>query len=513
MGLNAGSSAAGDPYAVPAQPYRGAVVPRYPAARATTSPPSAAQNVRPPRVEVELDRASLYPQQSIVYAVRVFSEGNIKTVALEMPKLQDFQADVLVYAATKEHWQDKRKGFVTEYIYALTPLRQGRLALPPVKVVGEFVDTSRSTSVKAETFAVVAGDDLAVEVLAPEAGVTPWRALDFLRTHTEFDDDKDVHVGEPLSLIVTLEGTGLLAHQLPSIASELNPAGAKVYQESVALENRLGPSHGSVIGTRVERFTLVPVKAGGMAIPNVDVQWWNARQQRLETSAIRFPTLFVTGAPTQLVPDSARPPQIGESKVGLTAILIIGALIVAPYLLFWLAKTYGWTARLRQFRQRFENASGGSAAPAAVGGARQVTLSPRYHLRSLWQRFVQLLPTPYKIWYCVNRLEIEDNPADWCQLFQLYSTKYLEIPVNSPIPQITGKLIETNPRINPSRMRRLVEEMEGCNYGGTPIEFESWKRRFRRETRPPWLPFGGWRRKPRQRLPALNPNRMYERDA
>ncbi|MGF1547786.1 MAG: BatD family protein [Thiotrichales bacterium] len=504
-----------DFYAVPMQPYRGGVTPAYPAARAASPAPAAAVNDRPPRVEVSLDRTTLYPQQALVYAVRVFSEGNIKTIALELPKIPDFMVESLIYAETREHWQDKRKGFVTEYLYALTPLRTGSLEIPPVKVVGEFATAARgaeSNSAPAATFAVTAGADLAVEVLTPEAGVKPWRALDFLRTHAEFADAEAVRVGEPLSLTVSLEGTGTLAHQLPSVAADLNPVGAKVYRESVSLENRLGPGRSSIIGKRVERFTLIPVKRGGMAIADVDIRWWNARQQRQEISAVRFPTLFVEGATSQAVPDSTLPAATGRNSVGLSAILIIGALIVAPYLLFWLAKTFGWLDRLRLLRQRWQRRAGSRVAIAKPEPAGPAPLSPRYHLRRLWQRFVHFLPAPYKIWYCVNRLEIEDNPADWCQLFQLYSTKYLEIPVNSPIPQITGKLIETNARINPDRMQRLVDEMEGCNYGGTPIEFESWKRRFRHETRPPLLPFGGWRRKPRQRLPALNPNRIIGRD-
>ncbi len=465
---------------------------------------------QPPRVEASLSASRRHVQQAVVYTVRVFSAGNLRTVRFALPKLPEFQVDTLVFGKTSEHWEGARKGYVTEYVYALTPLKAGQIRVPPGSVFGEFSDAGGA----ARHFEIAAGEALTIDVQPPEAGVNPWLVVDFLRTRVEFSKAEAIAVGEPVTLTITLEGEGVSAAQLPSIASSLKLEGAKVYQESSDLSTTLAPGQRMVTGKRVERFTVIPVQAGFFATDDIVVPWWHAGRQKPDRSILRFPALQVSAAAVQSEADVAPAPAVAAPAGGgakLIGLLIIATLIAVPYATYWLLSITGWSVPVRRVGRNLYNALGLAGQQGNAPARPAVVLSPAYYARSALQRFVQWLPTPYKIWYCVRRLEIEDDPSDWCQLFQLYSTKYLDLPVNSPILQIADKLIEVNPRIREARMMQLVDEIEGCKYGGTPIEFESWKRRFREETRPPWLPWRRTRRESRNALPELNPRRLSNR--
>jgi hypothetical protein len=91
-------------------------------------------------------------------------------------------------------------------------------------------------------------------------------------------------------------------------------------------------------------------------------------------------------------------------------------------------------------------------------------------------------------------------------MFKFLACKHLKISEQVTISKIADEIIASHPGVEPASMRQLMHDLIGAVYGGKSLDFEVWKRDFRRQLRPIWL---GRRRQPTKDsdgLPQLNPH-------
>lgn len=475
-------------------------------APAGTAVTASQQPFRPPLVNGGLYSRRLYPQQAALYRIEVVSSGNVAEVNVDFPRLANITVDTLAYARTRR--LDGQQ-YLTEFLYALTPTRPGEYTIPPVTVRGRYYPAAGRPG---EGFRFQIGQDERLTVRKPAAGVRPWLAMNRLRITSRLGASDEVAPGQPLALTVTLAAEGATAQQLPSLAERLRGDDFRAYLESSQLDTRVARNGRDVLGTRVEHYTIVPLRGGSLRLPLVRVDWWNARAERAEQAVLTARSLRVQGDPDQRIELPAqrrRAIEAGGDGASLTARLSIPLLVIlAGYVAWWAVVML----RSRHVRPRLNALAGATAGRlwAATGGRLRpvlARLSPLGLLRRLRHRLAQRLPAYWRVWHCVKRIEVSDRPQDWCQLFQLYVTKHLALPVNTPMPQIAEALAACNPRVRPERLRRLVRELEAAQYHGEPLDFADWKRRFRQLMRPPLLPRRCRPRRRRAELPGLRPGK------
>ncbi|HEX5421736.1 MAG TPA: BatD family protein [Gammaproteobacteria bacterium] len=89
-------------------------------------------------------------------------------------------------------------------------------------------------------------------------------------------DDRQAHVGDPLTLNLHLEAEGLTAAQLPDLSALLDvPAGLKMYPDKAKLDN--ATRNGTLVGSRDQSIALIADAAGRFMLPALSVHWWDTK--------------------------------------------------------------------------------------------------------------------------------------------------------------------------------------------------------------------------------------------
>ncbi len=435
-----------------------------------------AQQTTPPRVEATLSERRPMVQQNIVYRIRVISQGNLQQAAPVLPK-----SDGLIFRqlGTPQNYRGGSNEVITEYTYLLIPVREGSYQLPPPRVEGKYFNDL--------PFHATGDHSTSLYVQPAPAGVSPWLPLYDLQIQSHIEGANRARAGEPITLEIVATAVGAVGSQLPSVAGQLKSDDFYIYPGEVTEEGRISTDGLDLLGSRTERFTLVPRYGGRLTLPAISLSWWNLRTGKAATATLPMRQLEVAGP----VGDNQR--ALGESH-GLgtgnslyfwVPLGIVGILL----LLGWLKVIFGHgRSRFGGWRVRrpWQGQSGRLQAPVAAALQR---LSIRRHLHRFRSWLGRRLPVSWKLWYCLRAVDRETDPEAWEHALQILATKHLGARPNASMAELAEVITRCHPAANATEVRRLLEELEANNYGGRPIpSFEAWKADFQQQIRPRLFP-------------------------
>lgn len=509
------------PGSIDGSDYRGgplSPLPLYGAGNARQSPPpngwrfpvGPAEGVLP-SVTVRVSEAIPYVRQSVLLTVRVVSSGNVLTLAPEAPVLETALVEPL---DGPRQVPLKSAGWVTEYDYALTPLVPGDVEIPPVTVRATLAHPGARAAYPGQRMPAARELEISsrgtqhLTARSAEPGVNPWLALRELRLRVRVLSEGPYEVGHPVAVELDAIGAGTTGQALPSLRGYLDNPQFKVYPEGVTTLSRLS-ADGMLLGRRTEKFALVPQQSGDLRLRAMPVSWWNVAAGIADRSILAGYTLPVQGsAPTgrgrdsngfTLLPHYSTEHLIDGFWLPAAVVGLLGA--------FWL----GVWSRSRRLPARFGawlRARGTQVTGGMNGLLRHlVRYSPVTPYRRLRHRLMLAMPAAFKLRYCLRKIDCEQQPTEWCQLFQILVYKYLNIPVNVPLADIVEAMIQRNPRLDAGKLRRLVEDLDGTRYGRRSLDFVAWKKSFRRRLCPWGLACRAPHRPPpASAIPGLNPD-------
>jgi len=456
-----------------------------------------------PRVEVEVSDASPYLHQTVVYTVRVVSDSNILTIKPVVPTSEGVILEVIDGPNTTMRYRGGRPEIVNEYHFALTPLKAGKLIVPPFEFTGTVAANNswRGRDSSGGAFDVAAGAPLSLQIKEAETEVRPWLPLHDLSIEGEVDSAEGVDTGKPLSFHIKLAAVGARGERLPTVEPQLQGSGFRVYREDVKTEQAISKDGHVLLGRRIESYTLVPTGEEALGLPSLRVAWWNVDEGKREEAVL--PMRSVLG-----LPESSTP---GRLEAGLLSIWTPFWVILAGTLGYWL----GIMVKGSLVAQKL-----GGAAVAGWHGAGDYAsakvaylvgiISLRQHWCALKRRLVSMLPQPLQLWSCVRGIRNEDDPSAWCQAFKQQACRHLGLPSQATLAMVAERLGDSRPRSRADVVRGLIHELDRAIYGGEALDFWRWKRRFARVMHPFWLPIHasaldvGFIRG----LPHLNPHRV-----
>ncbi|PXV59649.1 Oxygen tolerance [Dyella jiangningensis] len=257
-------------------------------------------------LEATVDPAKAYVGQQLVYTVRLFFATDLTSGSLEDPQVTGVDFRRLGGEINYQAERGGRRYNVIERRYAATPQREGRVQIPSVAFQGESVNMANpdaffgnGTPVSAASPAV----DIDVSPAPAQAAKGAWlpaRALTL--TLDGGPAHGDLHVGEPLNLVMNLQATGLPYEALPALSL---PAlqGATVYPDKPVNGTKVDGQW--LVGQRQQSFAVVPNRAGTLTIPETTLTWWNVAENHAETARIPAHTYTVlpgAGAPASSAP-------------------------------------------------------------------------------------------------------------------------------------------------------------------------------------------------------------------
>ena len=461
--------------------------------------PQTARPSQPPTVETVLSERRALVQQNLIYRLRIHSSGNLKEAAPVLPQLESVIFRQLGSPQSYASGSGSQgTGLTTEYTYLLIPLQAGTIHLPPPTVTGKYLDNT--------PYSVTAEHANTLYVQPPPDGISPWLPLYDLQLEAHLSDQTRASAGEPMTLEIVTTAIGAVGSQLPSVEEQLQSEHFYIYPGEVTEEGRVSSDGLDLLGSRVERFTLVPRYGGRLTLPAMSITWWNLRTGKPDTATLPMRQFQVAGP----VGDS---PQVTESGLGLGGgkhlFFWLPLLIVAVILVLgWLRVIFG--SGYSEFGRRLglgaQNLLGSIYLPLMAFAQR---LSPRRHFHRLRTWIGRRLPVSWKLWYCLRAVDREEDPYSWEQALQILAAKHLGARPHASLKELAPLISNCHPAANAEEIRQLFSQLDQAIYGGRPIaSFDKWKEDFKRQIKPRLFPIRLRQCSAGKRengLPSLNP--------
>ena len=241
-------------------------------------------------IEGAVSNENPYVQSEVVYTLRLFTINNLIEGSLGDPEIENAS---LIRLGQDHNFQERRYGqlyHVVERKYAIFPQQSGQLTIQgpmfsgttqtdPLGSINPFINMSMKRL-------SLTADNIRIDVQAIPAKFqgSQWLPATQLSLSEHWSgDENSIHVGDPLVRQITIEGSGLLASQLPTINSE-QIQGANSYSEQVNAENHVHAR--SNIGKRVEQIVYIPTESGSLNLPPLEISWWNTDTNSLELAQL-----------------------------------------------------------------------------------------------------------------------------------------------------------------------------------------------------------------------------------
>ncbi len=451
-----------------------------------------------PYLETSIESTSAYVHQNLVLTINVISTANLKTAAAQLPDSDDVIFRRLGDVTFSTRTQQGKREIVNTMYYQLTPLRSGRIELVSVHVTGIMYGSGSSEI----SYDAVASLPLQLMVSDPEPSVQPWLPLHELELSASLSNDEQIGEGDPLTLTVEQRAVGMSGAQLPSLEAQLQAPGHRLYREKSEYTGTIS-KQGRLVGTRTDRFTLVPQQGNSVEIPALRVDWWNVGRQRKETAVL----------PGRLLNERDRRPgeqglNVGRELGEITGSLLMWlSLLVIAFLLgrFWPRLAPGLQHSSNRFWQWLYRVSRPAHRHLA---ALLIRLSPQRNLHRIRRKVADSLPRSARLWFCVRSADEEQDADDWSQVLRFLINRRLELPAHLPMSKLAEYIIEIHPGADADKIRSLLGELEAALFAGHTIQdFDTWKKEFKHQVRP--RVFAGLRRRHwdirATSLPSLNP--------
>lgn len=254
-------------------------------------------------VEVTPGEGPYFVHAQLGLVVRVFYQQNLTEAAISQP--DPSPASVRLMQETP--YQAERGGEryrVLERNYAVFPERSGNLTIPPMQLSGRLVErrtgsvwqpTVRGRRVRVESDAL----HLVIEPKPDGFTGSAWQPARNLVLTQQVSTGDALQVGEPVTRTVIVDAIGLEENMiLEPVWPEL--PNARIYPDQPQGITR-DDGHW-VLGHKEFRYAIVPEKAGELVLPELQVHWWDTKNNRQRTA--RLPEHRMSVKPSALVPPS-----------------------------------------------------------------------------------------------------------------------------------------------------------------------------------------------------------------
>lgn len=250
--------------------------------------------------EALLESTSVYVQQQAILRLKIYHALPLYAdYRLSPPQTAAAEVEALGPAISYEKNLLGMRYSVIEYRYALYPQYSGLLFIPGQKFTANLAQGSTPQRLELKT------PDLKLEVRGKPLGYPtdqPWLPTQRLQLEEDWSPDSPkLLIGEPFSRRLRLRAEGLSAAQLPQLLS--TPAsGLRRYPDQARLSHQI--TDDGLIGQREERELLIPLQPGLLKLPDIEVVWWNTREDRLERSRLTGRQWLVEQTSTPLTPSA-----------------------------------------------------------------------------------------------------------------------------------------------------------------------------------------------------------------
>lgn len=258
-------------------------------------------------MEIEVQPKNPYVRSQVLYTIRLLVGQALQSGTLTEPVVSNA---ILLRLGEDSHYQTTRGGRryeVVERRYGIFPQKSGKLTIAPPTLLGQvLVRDTQDLMIPQSRPIRLTGEAVELQVLDKPAAIAGnhWLPAQDLTLRENWSSPLEHwRVGDPITRTLTLSAVGLGGEQLPDL-SKLTAEGFNVYAEQPKVTT--SATDRAVLGQRVVKLTYIPIAAGTLTIPAVEVAWWNTqthKNQHINLAAKTLPIISSTEKPTKLSTD------------------------------------------------------------------------------------------------------------------------------------------------------------------------------------------------------------------
>lgn len=253
-----------------------------------------------------------YVQGQLNLIIRIYHRGNLVEAALDEPRVKDMPVNRiggdLQGARSKEGLQYQ----TIERRYALFPQKSGTLTIPPVALQVRIQQPQRQTSrglaygpYSRGKLLTLNSKPLTIEISPPAPDFTgsTWLPSDAVTLSRNGLPEGPINRGDAINMQINLSALGLTGAQLPEVQIKGLNKQFKLYPDQPAFADRSADGL-SIEGSRVQTFVLIAAEAGSLEIPEIEVAWWDRKNDRQQTASL--PAVSIEVLATKSEPEKAQ---------------------------------------------------------------------------------------------------------------------------------------------------------------------------------------------------------------
>ena len=314
--------------------------------------PTPGGTLEPVFLESEVDTSSVYVQQQIIFTLRIFQSVQLDNMNITEPEFDNAAMEKLGQNSFQRRIQNSPYR-VHELRYAIYPQETGDFIIP------EMMFSANEAMARRSAFSLPGQgkrirkmtQQHKIKVKAPPPSFSgdtwlPAKSVKLIETWS--NSPGNIYVGDSITRTITIEADGLLDSQLPPLS--FSPIeGAKFYPDKGSSETSV-TDKGS-LSSRADSAAIIPTREGEIILPEIRLQWWDTKRNKMQEAVIPASTLLVKpalngtqGNSTPLAMDHS----LTAAKVSTvsadsqTADNLLWQVVAAGFALAWLLTLYLW---------------------------------------------------------------------------------------------------------------------------------------------------------------------------
>ena len=313
--------------------------------------------------------------------------------------------------------------------YIIYPLTAGTFKIPSIHVTFSYAKEPPKSSPPVTVSSQFRQFEATVPDEAADLGYF-IATSSFTLEHTVSRKIDNLMVGDTFMRSITMNAQNIVAMVLPSLRFEL-VKGVSIYPDQPVLVNKGGERGEIRTGTRTESLTYVLEKEGDYLLPEINVFWWDLKNEKLQKETVLSIKLAVRSNPdleteqlALLADDKGQLPATGIHTLGWQHLAALVALIVSGIFMVLSWKNYrfiyaNWNKSRKEQKANSEASYFKHFHQACISGDKKET----YHRLMSWLDRIYDGPVSATIWWFVN---VTDSPELKEQVSELTNSLFAD---------------------------------------------------------------------------------------
>lgn len=243
-------------------------------------------------VTAEVDNKSPYKGEQILYIFRLYTSRGIGEAKLDLPDFHDFWNEEVQKESKYYKELDGKRYVVSEFKIALFPTKSGPIEIAPSSLKAQVEEPMNLPSAFNDPFFTMRGGPMSYrprvlktsEIHLEVKDLPPNAPAGFTGLVGQFNvqatlSKKDLSVGDSATLSIQISGSGNIKDA--QLQPNFQIPGLKVYDDKPVQEIKKGAN--GISGSKTFKFALVPENPGKMAIPPLNLSYFDPKKGAYET--------------------------------------------------------------------------------------------------------------------------------------------------------------------------------------------------------------------------------------